>query len=103
MCVRVSDCCLVLNMEVACHSPSYSPFTILFSLIELQASIGDGSSCSIKMQTTYAIDKKSIWIVHSGSGPFANNELNHSEYNKVAYAEGTTSKQYTGTENFCPQ
>lgn len=74
---------------------------LFFSSIKLQANIDEGSSCSIKMQITRTIDKKSFWVVHCGCSPFANNKLNHSEFNKVACAEGATSKQYTGTENFC--
>lgn len=54
------------------------------------------------MQIAHATDKKSIWIIQSGSGPFRNNKLSHSEYNKVACAEEATSKQYTVTEFLCP-
>lgn len=45
------------------------------------------------MQIEHAIDKKTIWMVRSGSGSFALNKLNHPEY-KVGCAEGDTSKHY---------
>lgn len=48
------------------------------------------------MQITHAADKKTVWMVCSGSGPCAHNKLNHSEY-KFACAEGDTAKQYTET------
>lgn len=48
------------------------------------------------MQIAHATDKENIWMVHSGSGPFAHNKLRHSEC-KFACAEGYTSKQYTET------
>lgn len=98
----VSEFCLLtqpgLVPNLVCGTLFYSSFIFLFSSIKVQAGIDEGSG-AFKMQITHATDKKSIWMVRSGSGSFAHNKLNRSEYNFFC-AEGYISKQYTEREFF---